>query len=180
MLADVVTQEVLSERKVNYGIAPLLVDRWSPRSMTGEPMVDEEIFPLFEAARWAPSSYNCQLWRFIMARRQNREEFERFFSLLTPGNQVWTKKCRCACSGGLADTIRVQRQAVCYALVRRGRRVGEFGARGDPSPVSCSRYGGVRLRASKDRTIDTGRLRCERHDRNRALRACGKPARQIS
>jgi len=91
MLADVVTPEVQTERKVNYRIAPLLVDRWSPRSMTGEPLVDEELFPLFEAARWAPSSYNCQLWRFIIARRQNREEFKRFFRLLTPGNQVWTK-----------------------------------------------------------------------------------------
>jgi len=91
MLADVVTPEVQTERKVNYSIAPLLVDLWSPRSMTGEPLVDEDLFPLFEAARWAPSSYNCQLWRFIIARRQNQEEFERFFSLLTQRNQVWTK-----------------------------------------------------------------------------------------
>jgi nitroreductase len=57
----------------------------------GESLGDDELFSLFEAARLAPSSFNCQLWRFIIARRQNPEEFERFFSLLTPGNQVWTK-----------------------------------------------------------------------------------------
>jgi nitroreductase len=91
MLADAVTPEVQTERKVNYGIAPLLIHRWSPRSMTGEPLLDEELFPLFEAARWAPSSFNSQLWRFVIARRQNRQEFERFWSLLTPGNQVWSK-----------------------------------------------------------------------------------------
>ncbi len=91
MLADIVTPEVETERNVNYRIAPLLLDRWSPRSMTGEPLTDEEFFPLFEAARWAPSSYNCQLWRFIVARRQNREEFAKFLGLLTPGNQVWAK-----------------------------------------------------------------------------------------
>jgi nitroreductase len=91
MLADIVTPEVETQRNVNYRIAPLLLDRWSPRSMTGEPLTDEELFPLFEAARWAPSSYNCQLWRFIVARRQNREEFDKFFGLLTPGNQVWAK-----------------------------------------------------------------------------------------
>ena len=62
---------------IKVGLAPLLIDRWSPRSMTGEPLVDEDLFPLFEAARWAPSSYNCQLWPFIIARRQNQEEFER-------------------------------------------------------------------------------------------------------
>lgn len=37
MLADVVTPEVQTERKVNYPIAPFLVNRWSPRSMTGDP-----------------------------------------------------------------------------------------------------------------------------------------------
>src|SRR5262249_2425239 len=65
---------------------------WSPRSMTGEPLVDGELFPLFEAARWAPSSYNGQLWRFIFARRQNRDQFEKFLSLLVPGNQAWASK----------------------------------------------------------------------------------------
>jgi nitroreductase len=59
--------------------------------MTGEPLRDEELFPLFEAARWAPSSYNCQVWRFVVARRQSPEEFDRFLSLLTPGNQAWAK-----------------------------------------------------------------------------------------
>jgi len=91
MLADVVTSEVQADRKLNYPIAALLVNRWSPRSMTGEPLPDDEFFPLFEAARWAPSSYNCQLWRFIVARRQNRVDFDRFFALLTPGNQPWAK-----------------------------------------------------------------------------------------
>jgi len=91
MLADVVTSEVQAQRKLNYQIAPLMLDRWSPRSMTGELLTDEEFFPLFEAARWAPSSYNSQLWRFIVARRQNREEFDKFFGLLTPGNQTWAK-----------------------------------------------------------------------------------------
>jgi nitroreductase len=90
LLTDV-TSEVQTERKPNYRIAPLLLDRWSPRSMTGEPLPDEELFSLFEAARWAPSSYNCQPWRFIVARCQNREEFDKFHGLLTPGNQVWTK-----------------------------------------------------------------------------------------
>jgi hypothetical protein len=52
VLADVITPEVQTERKVNCAIAPLLIDRWSPRSMTGEPLLDEELFPLFEAARW--------------------------------------------------------------------------------------------------------------------------------
>jgi nitroreductase len=91
MLSDVLTSEVQATRKPNYEIAPLLLDRWSPRSMTGEPLSDEELFPLFEAARWAPSSFNGQLWRFVVGRRQNSGEFAKFLDLLVPGNRVWAQ-----------------------------------------------------------------------------------------
>jgi nitroreductase len=91
MPTDVITTEVQAQREANYPIAPLLLDRWSPRSMTGEPLKDEEFFPLFEAARWAPSSYNGQPWRFIVARRQNRQEFDQFLGFLTEGNQTWAR-----------------------------------------------------------------------------------------
>ncbi|MGC1930655.1 MAG: nitroreductase family protein [Candidatus Nitrosopolaris sp.] len=40
----------------------------SPRSMTGEEITDEDLMGLFEAARWVPSSYNNQPWRFIYAK----------------------------------------------------------------------------------------------------------------
>jgi len=91
-LPDVVlTDEVASRRKADYEILPLLLNRWSPRSMTGEAMSDDELFPLFEAARWAPSSYNAQLWRFIIARRQDAGSFDAFLNLLQPANQAWAR-----------------------------------------------------------------------------------------
>jgi nitroreductase len=86
-----VSTEVARNRRASYDILPLLLNRWSPRSMTGESLTDEELFPLFEAARWAPSSFNSQLWRFIVARRQNPEEFAKFQGLLVPGNAAWAK-----------------------------------------------------------------------------------------
>lgn len=89
---NVLTEEVKAKRKADYDILPLLLNRWSPRSMTGEALTDAELFPLFEAARWAPSSYNGQLWRFIIARRRNKEQWDRFFGLLAPGNQAWAKQ----------------------------------------------------------------------------------------
>jgi nitroreductase len=58
--------------------------------MTGEDLDNEEIMSLFEAARWAPSSYNNQPWRFIYAKR-NTEHWERMFSLLADGNKSWAK-----------------------------------------------------------------------------------------
>src|SRR5262245_45837478 len=68
-VADELTPEVRTHRDPGYDIAPLLLNRWSPRAMTGEPLRDDELMPLFEAARWAPSCFNSQLWRFLYARR---------------------------------------------------------------------------------------------------------------
>jgi nitroreductase len=53
-------------------------------------MSDEELFTLFEAARWAPSSYNGQPWRFIYAKRET-PAWETIFNLMVPFNQSWAK-----------------------------------------------------------------------------------------
>ncbi len=87
---DGLTEEVKEHRKTQYAIHPLLLNRWSPRSMTGESMSDAELMPLFEAARWAPSSNNAQLWRFVYARRQSKF-WEAFLDLLVEGNKVWAQ-----------------------------------------------------------------------------------------
>ena len=77
-------------RRPDYAIEPLLYRRWSPRSMNGQPLSEEKMLTLFEAARWAPSTYNEQEWRFLYARRDT-QEFSRFFNLLVEGNQNWCK-----------------------------------------------------------------------------------------
>lgn len=47
-------------RQPSFPINHLILNRWSPRSMTGEELDDETTMSIFEAARWAPSSYNNQ------------------------------------------------------------------------------------------------------------------------
>jgi nitroreductase len=91
MKNETLTEEVTNARKAGYEISPLIINRWSPRSMTGESLGDDEFFALFEAARWAPSSFNAQLWRFIVGRRQHKEKFDKLFGLLVPSNQAWAK-----------------------------------------------------------------------------------------
>jgi len=77
-------------RQPTFPINPLFLNRWSPRSMTGEEMDDDTIMSLFEAARWAPSSYNNQPWRFIYAKR-NTPYWNRLFDLVAEPNKVWAK-----------------------------------------------------------------------------------------
>lgn len=77
-------------RQPEYAVDPLFVERWSPRAMSGEALSDTELMTLFEAAKWAPSSYNNQPWRFLYAKR-NTPHWSQFFDLLIPGNQNWAK-----------------------------------------------------------------------------------------
>lgn len=58
--------------------------------MSGEPISDNELMTLFEAARWAPSAFNSQPWRFLYGKRDT-EHWDPFFNLLAEGNQTWCK-----------------------------------------------------------------------------------------
>lgn len=80
----------LEFRQADHPIEPLFVERWSPRAMSSEPLSDGEILTLFEAARWAPSTYNEQEWRFLYAKRET-PQWPTIFELLVEGNQAWCK-----------------------------------------------------------------------------------------
>ena len=82
--------EIKKNRKPEYEINPLILNRHSLRAMSGEPLSEEELLPLFEAAKWAPSSFNNQPWRFIYAER-NSKHWNAFFNLLNEGNKSWCK-----------------------------------------------------------------------------------------
>jgi nitroreductase len=78
-------------RQADHAVDPLFLDRWSPRAMSGEPITDEELWSLFEAARWAPSGGNSQPWRFLYARRDT-DHWPTFFELLVEGNRTWATR----------------------------------------------------------------------------------------
>uniref|UniRef100_UPI004049C878 nitroreductase family protein n=1 Tax=Candidatus Planktophila sp. TaxID=2175601 RepID=UPI004049C878 len=70
-------------------IHPILESRWSPRAFDAQATVSaEEMTAFLEAARWAPSSYNFQPWRFIISRRGD-VVFEKICEALSGFNQVW-------------------------------------------------------------------------------------------
>lgn len=79
-----------NSRAADHPIDALFLERWSPRAFTAEPISEEALMILFEAARWAPSSYNSQPWRFLYARR-GTEHWPRFLNLLNAFNQSWAK-----------------------------------------------------------------------------------------
>lgn len=80
----------MTERTADHPIDPLFLERWSPRAFDGAEVPDSDLMAMFEAARWAPSAFNSQPWRFLYAKRGD-EDWERFLSLLIPWNQKWAQ-----------------------------------------------------------------------------------------
>lgn len=80
----------LSQRSADHAIEDWILRRWSPRAMTGEAVSQHELNRLLEAARWAPSTYNEQEWRYLYAHRDTGH-WQTFFDLLVEANQAWCK-----------------------------------------------------------------------------------------
>lgn len=80
----------VNPRQSEHPVEPIFLERWSPRAFTGEEIPQAELDSIFEAARWAPSSYNSQPWRFLYAKR-GTAHFDTFLGLLNPFNQQWAK-----------------------------------------------------------------------------------------
>lgn len=73
-------------------ILDVIAERWSPRAFDPErTMTEADLKPLFEAARWAPSSNNSQPWRFVYAFR-GEPAFDALLDAAVPGNQAWVKR----------------------------------------------------------------------------------------
>ncbi len=71
-------------------LAPI-IERWSPLAFSPKKVEQEKIDILFEAARWAPSSFNEQPWRYLYATRDDGDDRIRLESLLVQGNK-WAKE----------------------------------------------------------------------------------------
>lgn len=75
--------------RTDHPVHELIARRWSPYAFDERPVSDEELSSLFEAARWAASSYNEQPWAYIVATKADPEAHQRLLSCLVEGNQAW-------------------------------------------------------------------------------------------
>lgn len=80
---------IITTRKAAHPIDKLILHRWSARAFSDEPVTDQELNQLFEAARWAPSSYNNQPWVFVYAKR-GTPAWDTFKNLMVDFNKSWT------------------------------------------------------------------------------------------
>ena len=75
--------------QTQYPVHELISRRWSPRAFADRLVSENDLRRVLEAARWAPSSSNEQPWSFLVATKTYPEDYQRLFSCLVPGNQLW-------------------------------------------------------------------------------------------
>lgn len=81
--------EVKEHRIPENPVDHIFLNRWSPRAFSTQPVPENILNQIFEAARWAASSYNEQPWRFLVAKTP--DDLKKFQSFLVPANLAWAK-----------------------------------------------------------------------------------------
>lgn len=118
----------------DHPILPVLADRWSPYAFEDTPVPKADLRSLFEAARWAASSYNEQPWHYLVATRDNPEEFGRLLACLVEANQAWAKAAPVLALGVVSQRFakngQENRAAVHDLGLAAGNLVAEATARG--------------------------------------------------
>jgi nitroreductase len=94
MVKNAVKNDLSIDKTSNtqYPVEDLLRQRWSPLAFSERPVEPEKLCSILEASRWAASSFNEQPWSFIVASKDNQDEFNRLLSCLAEGNQEWAQK----------------------------------------------------------------------------------------
>jgi len=77
--------------ETSAAIHDVIRHRWSPRAFDNRPVEPEKLRSLFEAARWAASSYNAQPWYYIVATKDDSENYKKVLDSFVEFNQGWAK-----------------------------------------------------------------------------------------
>lgn len=92
MITTITPERTDKRAKTHYPVSPEVAVRWSPRALKEDPIPHQDLGALLEAARWAPSCFNEQPWRFFIGdRSRNPKQLEQLQTLLMEGNS-WAKK----------------------------------------------------------------------------------------
>jgi len=75
----------------NYSVNELIKQRWSPRAYSSRPVEKEKLQSILEVARWAPSAFNEQPWRFIVGQKGD-STYDDILSTLVDWNILWAGK----------------------------------------------------------------------------------------
>ncbi len=106
----------VKDAHLDHPVHELIARRWSPYVFADRPVSSDDLASLFEAARWAASSYNEQPWRYIVATKENPQEFQRLVACLVDANQPWAQRAPVLALGCTALKFTANNQPNAVAL----------------------------------------------------------------
>ncbi len=101
------------------GVLPVIHERWSARAFADREVSGEDLKRVFEAARWAPSSFNEQPWRYIAGVR-GTQTHRKIEESLVPFNQQWARKAPVLLLGIAKSTFSHNNAPNLYAVYDLG------------------------------------------------------------
>ncbi len=113
------SEEKSTPNRISESVLTAIYQRWSPRAFASRNVSDHDLASLFEAARWAPSSYNEQPWRFLVGQRGS-VTYQEVASSLIPFNQLWAPKAPVLVLGVTKSRFSHDNSANGYALYDLG------------------------------------------------------------
>ncbi|MEI8291262.1 MAG: nitroreductase family protein [Verrucomicrobiota bacterium] len=81
----------IKKATTDHPVIRIIAERWSPYGFADRAVAESDLLSLFEAARWAASSYNEQPWNYLVATRADPKEFARLLACLVEANQAWAE-----------------------------------------------------------------------------------------
>jgi len=121
----------------------LVAERWSPVGFDGSGLDDDTLAALFEAARWAPSAFNEQPWRFLVARRDDTDSFAAMLSCLVDANGAWARNASALILTAAATTHARNGKPNGKALYDLGQAVGNMSAEATARGLVMHQMGGI-------------------------------------
>jgi nitroreductase len=104
-----------------------IANRFSPMHFQiGKEISENELNTLFDAARWAASSFNEQPWNFVYAFRSDKELFEKFLSFLTEYNQKWASTASVLAVAVASEDLQQTGKANAYSWYDTGQAVAQM------------------------------------------------------
>ena len=164
----------LKHAPAQENVLPVIRHRWSPRSFADRDVSPADLKTVFEAARWAASSYNEQPWRFLVGMR-NSETYKKILSILIEFNQQWARTAPVLILDLTRTTFTQSGKPNPVALYDVGAAGGHPLLPGDRSRAVHAPDGGLRPGRSAQGLQRSRRLYLRRGDRPRLPGRTGRP-----
>ena len=131
-------------------ILEIIQERWSPYSFSSNPVEENKLKAMLEAASYAPSSNNEQPWMFVFTTQQTREVYDDYLGFLTESNQVWAKNAYAIMISMARTKYSFSGKPNRYAFHDTGMAVANLLLQGLALDVYVHQMGGFSIEKVKD------------------------------